>query len=238
MKPDSDLLTKVRRKLKYLSRKFSLNKNPKIFCISLQRTGTTSTGRFFSDHAYSVATYQVSTANAWTANYFKGNYEYIFKSKDFKNSQVFEDDPWWLGDFYKVLYHQFPSAKFILLERDADKWFESMMAHSRGRTLGNTHIHTTQYQRLYEFYNSIEFDKNMYTGVVDNALPLNEAHRTHYTNFYKIRNSEIKQFFLHHDNRRLFAARLEDEELWKKMGRFFKIEVRQDYNIHLNKTSK
>jgi hypothetical protein len=169
-------------------------------------------------------------------SYFKGNYEEIFKSKDFRNSQVFEDDPWWLSDFYRVLYHRFPKSKFILLERDADKWFDSMVSHSKGKTPGVTHIHCTQYQRLKEFHEAGPADKNFYTGTVDNLLPLGEEQREHYTSFYKIRNKEVKLFFQHHDIRRLFHARLEDNELWHKMGQFFGITVDSAYKVHLNKS--
>ena len=66
--------------------------------------------------------------------------------------QVFEDDPWWITDFYKLLYHRFPKSKFILLERDPDKWFDSMVSHSGGLVLGNTHRHSYIYDRLEEFY--------------------------------------------------------------------------------------
>jgi hypothetical protein len=225
--------------MKKTIRKFLFSKKPKIFCISLQRTGTTSTGRFFKDHGYSVATYWVGKENSWTTSYFKGDYETIFRSKDFRRSQIFEDDPWWVGDFYRVLYHRFPTSKFILLERDANKWFDSMVSHSNGRTLGITHIHCTQYQRLKEFHEVVGIKQNnVYTNVIDNALPLGEEHREHYTSFYKIRNEEVKLFFHHHDSRRLFNAQLEDEKLWQKMGVFFYIDVDSKYRIHLNKSEK
>lgn len=213
-----------------------LRSKPKIFCISLQRTGTTSTGQFFKDHGFTVATYRVSLNNSWTHNHFTGNYEAIFRSKDFRDSQVFEDDPWWLNDFYRVLYHRFPNSKFILLERDADKWFDSMVSHSRGKTLGNTHRHCTQYQRLKEFHETGAGHENIYKNVIDNALPLGEVQREHYKSFYEIRNKEIKLFFQHHDDTRLFNARLEDGDVWQKMGVFFHINVRDGYNVHLNRS--
>jgi hypothetical protein len=229
---------KVRKKIKRIFNIVSPWSGPKIFCISLQRTGTTSTGRFFKDHGYSVATYGVSKANTWTLSYFQGDFEKIFKSKDFKRFQVFEDDPWWLGDFYKVLYHRLPNSKFILLERDSDKWFDSMVSHSGGKTLGNTHLHCSFYQRLGDYYKLMDAEwGNVYTGVVDNALPLGEGQREHYTRFYRIRNDEVKLFFRHHDENRLFNAGLEDEGLWQKMGDFFNIDVIPEYNVHVNKSS-
>lgn len=52
-----------------------LIRKPKIFVISFQRTGTTSTGRFLSDHNYRVATYSISKRNNWTLKWFKGDFE-------------------------------------------------------------------------------------------------------------------------------------------------------------------
>jgi hypothetical protein len=210
----------------------------KIFCISLQRTGTTSTGQFFMDHGYPVATYSISKSHEWSFRYAIGDYESIFRSKDFKKSVAFEDSPWWFDDFYKVLYHRFPKSRFILLERDPDKWFDSMVSHSNGRTLGNTHRHCVYYQRLKEFHETGAGYENMYTTVIDNALPLGEAHREHYTSFYKIRNQEVKLFFQHHNSSRLFQAHLEDKNIWQKMGNYFNIKVDDEYTVHRNKSRK
>ena len=230
-----DLRRKINHRLKRMINKIY---GLKIFCISLQRTGTTSTGQFFKDYGYSVATYGLSKKNAWTLSCFEGDFETIFQSRDFRISQVFEDDPWWLGDFYKVLYYRFPRSKFILLERDADKWFDSMVAHSGGKTLGNTHLHCSHYQRLMDFYEIAGGAlKNAYSGTIDNALPLGEEQRHHYTSFYKVRNDEVKLFFHHHDSKRLFNARLEDDGLWQKMGFFFNIDVMPEYTVHVNKSS-
>lgn len=219
--------------LKYL-KQIPLRTNPKIFCISFQRTGTTSVGKFFSEHNFNVATNPISRKNDWTLKWFKGDYESIFKSLDFKLHQVFEDDPWWCQDFYKVLYHRFPNSKFILFERSPDKWFDSMKSHSRGKTLGNTYRHSKLYRREQEYYN-LNIEK-FYSREIDNLLPLTEENRIHYTEIYRLRIREIKEFFHEFDNRRLLYARLEDPNKWQKVGRFFKINVKQGYEIHANKT--
>src|SRR5690554_7497619 len=103
----------------------------KIFCLSMQRTGTTSVGKFFKEYGFKVAGWNVSNRNKWSYSWELGDFETIFNSKDFKDNQVFEDDPWWLPEFYKVLYHRFPDSKFILFTRNEDAWFNSMMNHSR-----------------------------------------------------------------------------------------------------------
>lgn len=212
-----------------------LNRNSaKIFCISFQRTGTTSVGKFFMDHGYKVATWSVSRRNKWTLSWFKGDYETIFNSKDFKASQVFEDDPWWCLDFYKILFHRYPKAKFVLLERDANEWYDSMIKHSNGKTLGNTHRHSFIYGRLSEYYLEDQDKKSAYTHELDNLLPLNEDLREHYIKIYRERIEEVKLFFRIHDSDRLLYGRLEDPKIWYKMGHFFKLKVGEGYNVHEN----
>lgn len=210
----------------------------KIFCISFQRVGTTSTGVFFKDHGYKVANWTVSNQNKWSNYWFKGDLESIFQSKDFYENQVFEDDPWWLTDFYKTLFYRFPTSKFILLERDADKWFDSMVSHSEGKTLGNTHLHSFLYDRLDEFYGIEGYQKKMYTLEIDRLLPLDESYRGHYIHIYKNRIQEIKSFFEIHDSSRLFYEQLEDDLIWKKMGDFFSIKVKDGYKSHTNASTK
>lgn len=205
----------------------------KIFCISFQRTGTTSVGRFFHEHGFVVAPWQTAKANEWIASWFKGDHERIFSSADFQRCQVFEDVPWGGNDFYKVLFHRFPDARFILLERDPKKWFDSMVSHSNGRTLGNTHRHAHIYRREEEFH-ALGQLKGLYTEEIDNLLPLNETHRAHYQSIYTTMNREAWMFFEVHGKERLFRGTLEDPELWKKMGAFFGVFVKEGYSVHVN----
>ncbi len=208
----------------------------KIFCISIQRTGTTSTGQFFKDHDYKVATWGTSSKNNWGLKYFSGDYNGILKSRAFKANQVFEDGPWWVGDFYKYLYHLFPYSKFILLERDPDKWFDSMVSHSKGKTLGNAYRHCIIYGRENEVSNNEIVCKDAYSASINNLLELNEEHRDHYKRIYVNKNRAVKLFFEFHDPNRLFTCRLEDPNLWQKMGRYFNIDVEDNYRVHSNRS--
>ncbi len=210
--------------------------SPKIFCISSQRTGTTSVGQFFNNHNYRVATYGISKKKKWTLKWFKGEYGNIFSSWTFKLHQVFEDDPWWCTDFYKVLFHRFPSSKFVLVTRNADDWFNSMVKHSSGKTLGITHIHANIYQRMEEFYKLNLEKSNSYTSKVDNLMELDESHRKHYTGLYELRILEIKRFFELFGKDRIVIVKLEDSQKWQKIGAFFNIEVATDYEVHANKS--
>jgi hypothetical protein len=142
-------------------------------------------------------------------------------------------------DFYKILFHRFPNAKFILFTRDANKWFDSMANHSYGKTLGNTFRHVKNYRREIEFYEKYT-NQNYYENlhVIDNLLDLNESHREHYTSIYRRRNKEVIDFFNYVSPKSLFVGKLEDPDKWQKLGGFFNLTVPKDYSVHSNKTNK
>ena len=202
----------------------------KVFCISSQRTGTTSTGKFLADHGLRLATYSVSRNNNWTRAWFNEKYEAIFKSIDFQYYQAFEDDPWWCLEFYKELNWRFPQARFILFVRDSDKWFDSMLRHSKGKTLGNTEIHSTLYNRQDEFRD--QFPNHHKLNETDNLLPLTEEHRKHYKEIYEKRNQAVIDYFQKQTN--FIHLRLEDNEKWRKLGDFLQFPVNESYRAHEN----
>ncbi|MES2619995.1 MAG: sulfotransferase [Bacteroidota bacterium] len=233
-----DFIAKLKRKVAGILLAEKTANPAKIFCISFQRTGTTSVGKFFIHQGYPVATWAVSLNNGWSKSWFDGNYEKIFSSPDFKNHIVFEDVPWGGLDFYKVLFHRFPDSKFILFTRDSDKWFDSMKSHSGGRTLGNTYIHSRIYNRETEFDNKFGDRYSYSEDVLDKLLELNESHREHYKKIYRARNKDVLRFFNSHDNSRIIHCELEDENKWKKMGAFFHIEIPEKYEVHENASNQ
>lgn len=204
----------------------------------MQRNGTTSVGEFFSQHGYKVAVWSISRKNKWSFKWFRGDFESIFNSYDFKKHQVFEDDPWWYPEFYKVLYHRFPKAKFILIYRDSDKWFQSMLNHSNGKTLGNTKVHSKVYRREAEFntYFDEEFRLNYDEFEIDNLFEL-KGHEEHYKSIYELRNLEIIEFFKRESPNSLFVSNLENPNLWIELAKFFKISIPQHYKVHANKSN-
>ncbi len=209
----------------------------KIFCISVQRTGTTSVGAFFKHYDYRVAGWPVSGANAWGYHWYNGDFESIFSSGDFRLHQVFEDDPWWLPDFYKVVYHRFPNAKFILFTRDSDSWFASMMKHSGGRTIGNTRLHCKMYRREKEFYHRLDYDVNFKPHERDEEkLMWLTGMGSHYKAIYELHNREVVQFFNRVSPGSLFVGRLEDPDKWRKLGEFVGIDVHAIVDVHVNKS--
>jgi hypothetical protein len=203
----------------------------------VQRSGTTSVGEFFKSFGYKVSTWGVSSSNKWSYHWYNGDYERIFSAKEFKAHQVFEDDPWWLPGFYKILYHRFPNSKFVLLTRESQEWFESMKRHSGGKNLGNTRRHCKVYQREVEFYERLDKDRGFKPDAVeiDNLLSL-EGMDKHYKALYDIHNRQVVEFFNEFSPGSLFVGKLEDPEKWQKLGKFFGLEVSPGLEVHANKS--
>ncbi|WP_419656810.1 hypothetical protein Dvar_59330 [Desulfosarcina variabilis str. Montpellier] len=211
----------------------------KIFCISMQRNGTTSVGDFLSEHGIRVARWKDSVNNNWTYHWSLGDFETIFNSIAFKSFQAYEDDPWWMPDFYKVLYHRFPKSKFILFYRNSDDWFDSMVRHSDGKTLGNTYRHCKIYRRLSEFYQKLDSQKGFKptANTVDNLMLIEERSRNHYKMVYEEYNREATEFLSKVSKDQFFLCSLYDSEKWHKLGKFLGINVKNNYNVHSNKSN-
>jgi len=203
----------------------------KIFCISYQRTGTTSTGRFLRDLGYRWAGWKTAETERWCESWLDGDFEAIFRSQEFQQAQAFEDAPWFFPDFFKQLYHRFPGAKFILLKRDPQKWFQSMITHSGGWGPGEPSLHAKIYRREVELI--IRQAQNQ--SPEPSRLRL-EGMEKHYTTQYQQHIFEALKFFRSHGPEALFHGNLEDPDIWIKMGQFLGHQVPPNYRCHENKT--
>lgn len=233
---DSSVLIKRVNKLK----RILLNINrPKVFCISMQRTGTTSVGKFFRDFAYDWAGWPADRKNNWSAAWYNGDFEAIFSSLDFKAANAYEDSPWFYPEFYKFLYHRFPKAKFILFTRDPDAWYRSMVKHSGGDILGRAMTHCKVYRRELEYFDRLgngELDEKNENTIASKKIMKLTNMSDYYKDIYRLHHIEVKEFFSKHSPNSLFVANLEDPEKWIKLGKFLNINVPADYDIHENKS--
>ena len=214
------------------------NISSKIFCISFQRTGTTSVGEFFRMFGYASRGWPECDKNNWGQLWYDGDYGSIFSSTDFLSGQVFEDSPWWHPEFYKVLFHRFPHSKFILLTRDPNKWFASMLSHFSGKIIGDERRHCKVYRRELELYSLLESNPNSFSSKNRDSkqMLLNEKEK-HYKEIYKLHNREVVDFFERVSPHSLFTCRLEDPYKWQKLGQFCGINVPLDLEVHKNKSN-
>ncbi|WP_407496366.1 sulfotransferase family protein [Pseudooceanicola sp. MF1-13] len=94
---------------------------PKVFCIGFHKTGTTSLGAALAQLGYRV------TGPNWV---YHGNIARSYRSRCRAVSHLFDafqDNPWPL--VYAEMEEMWPTARFILTTRDADRWLASATAH-------------------------------------------------------------------------------------------------------------
>jgi hypothetical protein len=208
----------------------------KIFCLSMQRNGTTSFGNFLEDHGVRTARDGYARRAGWGALIDGGDYSAVFNSLAFKSFQGFEDGPWWGPNMYRVLENRFKTAKFVLLHRDSDDWFRSMISHSRGKTLGNTYRHCRTYRRLPEFYAMLNetSDFDWINNGIDNLMTIDLTHRDHYVSIYEEHNESIVRFFSKYAPERLYHSHIDNMSKWAEIGDFLGLDIKGGYESHAN----
>jgi len=217
------------------------DKAARVFCISMQRTGTTSVGQFFRDFGFDWAGWAADKKNNWSLSWYDGDFERIFASTDFRSANAFEDSPWFAPNFFKILFHRFPNARFVLFTRDPDAWFQSMLNHSGGDVIGRARGHCKTYRRELEYFDLIE------SGQIDeqqeNIMGAPKKMKItgmdeHYKAVYRLHNIEVQDFFRRNAPHALHVGRLEDPEKWKKLGTFLGIKVPDEYESHKNASKR
>lgn len=193
----------------------------KTFCLSMQRSGTTSVGDWLEAHGLRRAGSPTSVRMGWTRLWMQGNYDAIFSSSEFKRADVLEDDPWWCPDFFRVVADRYPDSKFILLERDADAWFESMCHHSGGRNPGWTDIHARIYGREADLEEVLQ--RNPGIPADGGSILSIVEHREHYQAVYRRHGEAVRSYFRDQPDR-LFVGRLDDPDVFQRMCGFVGVE--------------
>jgi hypothetical protein len=212
---------------------------PRVFCVSMQRTGTTSVGKFFRDFGFVWAGWPHPD---WSRLWYQGDFEAIFSSPEFLRSNAYEDDPWWLPGFYKVLFHRFPNAKFVLFTRNPDSWYQSMLWLGKGSVIGRTKIHCKIYRRELEYFDLLRAGlldaQQEHPEIIEKTMKMAATLAEHYKNIYILHNLEVQEFFQRHAPKALFVADLEDPDKWMKLGHFLGVKVPPTYDSRENVSKK
>jgi len=229
----------MRKKVNKLINKIfikKLEREPKVFCLSMQRSGTTSVGQFFKDHNFRWSGWGDDKRNNWAQSWFKGEFDAIFNSEDFRLANAYEDSPWWFPKFYEEIYRRFPDSKFILLKRDPSKWYKSMLLHSLGNVIGAVNTHCKIYKREDELERLISAGTSHeeLTKLSGKKVMKMEGMENHYVKCYNKYYEEVRSFFKQTAPDALFVGQLEDDEKWAKIGHFLDIKVDESYDSHKN----
>ena len=204
----------------------------RIFIISRQKCGTTSTAGFFRHHGFKVCEADGRYSKLWSLYHYSGRHELIFNSARFGAHQVFEDEPWWRNGVFEVLVDRFPDAFFVLIKRDPVAWFDSLVKH-RLRKKYFRGFDALEYGLEAEFAEYL--DSNREKIDCDLFAPSN-ATKEKYLSVYHAYHLKISELVtqLGIDNQ-FFQGEIEDPLLWMKLGAFFDVTVRDGFSIHENK---
>jgi hypothetical protein len=218
-----------------------LNKDePKIFCISMQRSGTSSVGKFLENFDFRCVDAKEDHYSHWSELWLDGNYDAIFSSPYFKGANAYEDTPWFFPEFYKFLFHRFKNAKFILFEREPSAWFDSMVNHSKGDIIGSSQVHCKIYRRELEYLdllNSDQFDETEENLRSSKKTMKLINHADYYKSIYQRHTLEVQNFFSKTSPESLHVGHLDDPQKWQKLGHFLNITVPDEYDCHQNQSS-
>ncbi|MFC0876135.1 sulfotransferase [Saccharicrinis sp. FJH2] len=95
----------------------------KIFCIGLNKTGTTSFKSVMIEHGIIVGDQRAG--ELLLENWQKRDFRKLYRLC--KTAQAFQDAPFSFPDTYKFLDRKFPGSKFILTIRDnPEQWYNSI----------------------------------------------------------------------------------------------------------------
>ena len=99
-----------------------MNDKPKVFCIGMPRTGTTSLGHALTKLGYTVAGPFMMADDEW-------DHDLIYEKAEDKLTRcnAVRDTPW--AVLYDWLDESYPDARFILTVRDCREWMSSMKRH-------------------------------------------------------------------------------------------------------------
>lgn len=140
-------------------------KEPKVFCIGFQKTGTTSLNAALTALGYRVA--------SWWGNELPiGELRRVYVERGFAmlhTHDAVEDMPWPL--MFRELDAAYPGARFILTWRESDRWIRSICEH-----FGD---HPGSLQRL----------------TYGDDAPAPVGHEAHYIAIYERHNAEVREYF-------------------------------------------
>lgn len=195
-----------------------------IFCIGFNKTATTSLEALFRNKMRCGD--QRSFEDLMYHFYDKSYAPILDLIKSYSDSNVFfQDVPFSMPHFYKVLHSAFPEAKFILSVRDSvEQWYLSLKRFHNVNSIEELkNFNYTRKNYLYDWYiKGLGCDKND---------PLNEEYLK---SVYSLHIKDVSQYFSGSKN--FIEINIKEENILSKLSNFVGVNF-FDCNIpHANKS--
>lgn len=201
----------------------------KVFCIGLNKTGTTSIKKAWQDLGLIVG--NQAEARKLLQPWIQRDFAPIIKYC--KSAQAFQDSPFSFPYTYVALDQAFPGSKFILTVRnDAEQWYNSITKF-HGDKWANGHIPTKE-----DLMNAVNDVKGR-PWIVNRALfdtPDNEPYRkADLLEFYNRHIDDVTRYFKHRPTD-LLIINLSEREAYQKFVDFLDVKSPYDSFPWENKT--
>lgn len=195
----------------------------KIFCIGLNKTGTTSIGSFLEKSNLKVA--RQKDGELLLSKYINRDFNSIIKYVNNSKDNVFQDVPFSLPYTYNYLDVAFPNSKFILTVRNSNlDWYNSILTfHSN--FYNNGEIPTKQ-----SLLNSEYIYKGWSWDLMSDVYFHNDMHlyeKNEFLDFYDNYVRGIKNYFKNKPNK-FIVINLSKQEDFLKLCNFLNITTTQD----------
>jgi hypothetical protein len=164
----------------------------KVFCVGLNKTGTTSWAQAMRNLGYVVASETAATMlfDDWA----KGDFTQII-AYCHTDGQAFQDIPFSLPGTYRIMDRTFPGSKFVLTVRDsAEQWYDSLTVYHGKRWSPSGKVPPTPEELDRAVYWRKGFIRDYCRRVFNTPLG-NPYHRETLLSFYQSYNQEITTYF-------------------------------------------
>lgn len=212
---------------------FSLKKNKeKIFCIGLNKTGTTTIERVLSEFEYTIG--DQHRGELLLHDWYNRKYKSIIKFS--KSANAFQDIPFSLPNTFIFLEQYFKNAKFILTVRDnEDQWYDSITKfHSKLWSDGINNPTIDDLKKARYCYKGFAFDINRYMFNTPESDPYNEKILKKY---YSQHNYTVKEYFRSRPNK-LIVINVSKDKDYLRLCDFLGKKSKGNKFPWENKTSK
>lgn len=204
-------------------------KNRKIFCIGMNKTGTTSIESALKSFGFKLGAQP--TAELLMDDWVKRDFSKIIKYC--KKSEAFQDIPFNLDYTYIVLDYAFPKSKFILTVRNSSKeWYESL-TRFHTKLIGKNRLPIPEDLKNFEYRKKgwiWECHKYIF-GIDENTLYDKNIYMKYYENY----NSEVLRYFKYRQDD-LLVVSLSDPDSMKRLCNFLNMKYTNQVMPHTNKS--
>lgn len=180
----------------------------KVFCIGFQKTGTSSLNQALTQLGYSVVSYY---GDGLSYAQLRESYVRLGLELAAQHDAV-EDMPFPL--IFRELDEAFPGAKFILTQRETERWFASVLKHFGKKPNARRKL------------------------IYGEDAPFPDGNKERYCAVYEAHNSDVREYFSDRSED-LLVLNLEEGHGWKELGDFLgRSDVPDGAFVHANKANK